>query len=84
MERAYEELNRFSWNEQEPFTYEQSQKHEWDHNAIMDQKFDEGHEKGKIEGKIEVAKKLLASGMEIEIVASVTSLSIQEIKNLLP
>ncbi len=88
MERAYEELNRFSWNEQELFTYEEAQKHEWDQNAIMAQKYDEGHEKGKIEGKmegkIEVAKKLLASGMETEIVASVTSLSIQEIKNLLP
>ncbi len=44
----------------------------------MDQKFDEGHAKGKIE----VAKNLLAKGMEIETIARVTELSIPEIKNL--
>ncbi len=42
IERAYEELNRFSWNETEMRTYEQAEKHEWDQIAIMDQKFDEG------------------------------------------
>lgn len=88
MERAYEELNRFSWNERELLTYDQAEKYEWAYNASMDQKYDEGHEKGlekgKIEGKIEVAKKLLANGMEVEIVASITALSIQEIRSLLP
>jgi predicted transposase/invertase (TIGR01784 family) len=59
IERAYEELNRFSWNEQELLTYEQAEKYEGAYRASMLQKFDEGKlegeklgiEKGKLEGE---------------------------------
>ena len=46
IERAYEELNRFSWNDQELLTYDQSEKYEGAYRASMAQKFDEGKEEG--------------------------------------
>ena len=42
IEKAYEELNRFSWNEEELLTYDQAEKHENCYSASMEQKFDEG------------------------------------------
>ena len=45
IERAYDELDRFHWNEEEINTYEQEEKREWDNNAVMSLKFDEGLEK---------------------------------------
>jgi predicted transposase/invertase (TIGR01784 family) len=42
IERAYEELNRFSWNPEELLTYDQAEKYEWDYHACMEQKYDEG------------------------------------------
>ena len=42
IERAYEELNRFSWNEQELLTYDQAEKYEGAYQASLAQKHDEG------------------------------------------
>ena len=50
IERAYQELNRFSWNEQELLTYDQAEKYAWSYQASMEQKFDEGIAKGRVEG----------------------------------
>ncbi len=43
---------------------------------------EEGIEKGKIAGKTEVAKALLAEGMDITTIAKVTRLSISKIEKL--
>lgn len=87
IERAYEELNRFSWSEAEFNTYEQEKKREWDHIAVMDQKFDEGMEKGiekgRHEEKIETAKALLLQDIDIEVIVKTTQLSKEEINKLL-
>jgi predicted transposase/invertase (TIGR01784 family) len=42
----------------------------------------EGRAEGKAEGKIEVAKKMLAEGLDLKIIARLTGLSIVTIKNL--
>jgi len=42
----------------------------------------QGEEKGKHEGKIETAKNMLKLGFDIETIAKVTDLSIEEIKKL--
>jgi predicted transposase/invertase (TIGR01784 family) len=47
LHRAYEELNRFSWNEEELRAYEQAEKQEADFIAAIDQRYDEGMEKGQ-------------------------------------
>ena len=43
-----------------------------------------GKAEGKIEGKIEVAKNLLLQNIDINVVASATGLSIEQIKKLMP
>jgi len=90
IERAYKELNRFSWNEEELLTYDQAEKYEGCYIASMAQKYDEGMEKGiekgmekGIEKGIEkVAKAMISQGIGVEIIASVTGLSPNEIKKL--
>ena len=42
----------------------------------------EAHEKGKLEGKLEIAKKCLEKNMNIDTIAELTGLSIEEIDNL--
>jgi predicted transposase/invertase (TIGR01784 family) len=97
IEKAYEEMNRFNWNEEELLTYEQEQKHEWDHQAIMayrqaimayrhDQGMEKGIEKGIEKGmekrSIEIACAMLADNMDIEDIAKITKLSVEEICKL--
>lgn len=100
MERAYDELNRFAWNEEELLTYEQAEKYEGVYLASMAQKFDEGFTKGILEGKLEgkkegllegmekskidIARNLLSKGIGVPIIASATGLSSEEIKKLMP
>jgi len=86
IERAYEELNRFSWNDEDILIYDQAEKYEWCYQASMDQKYIDGVTKGKAEGKVEsltnVAKNMLAAGMSLEQIAQLTHLSPTEIKRL--
>lgn len=82
IERAYEELNRFSWNEVEFRTYEQEEKYEWSHRGVMAAQFDEGMEKGKQERDMEIAKAMILKGMDLETISEVTALSKEEIKKL--
>lgn len=72
IKRAYEEMNKFNWSEEELLAYEQMKKRIMDEIAAFAQKFDEGlrlgqekgrqegiligHEKGKQEGKEEGEK----------------------------
>ena len=49
---------------------------------IQNTSFEKGHKKGKLEGKIEVAKKLLDSGFDIEKIAQLTGLTEKEINEL--
>lgn len=57
IERAYQELNRFSWDEEELRTYEQSEKWLGAYLATLEQKFDEGIAAGIEKGeKIGIAK----------------------------
>lgn len=91
LHRAYEELNRFSWSEEELRAYEQAEKQEADYIASIDQKYDEGLEKGRAEGKeegrtegaiekqLEIARNLLVMGMDKESVVKATGLSLKEI-----
>ena len=78
LERAYDELNRFSWNEEELLIYEQSEKYEHTYRASMDQKFDEGIEigieKGEFKAKKEMANRLLQKGLSKEDIAEITGL----------
>ena len=90
MERAYHELDRYYWNEEELLSYEQAQKYEWGYNASMEQKFDEGEQIGIAKGeqigiakeKIEIARNLLASNVSVNVIAQATGLTFEEIEKL--
>jgi len=62
LERAYEELNRFSWNEEELLTYDQMEKYQWAHQASMDKKFEEGESHGLAKGLAKGRSEGLAEG----------------------
>jgi predicted transposase/invertase (TIGR01784 family) len=49
--RAYEELDRYSWNEEELLTYDQAEKYEAIYRASLEQKFDEGEKIGIEKGE---------------------------------
>ncbi len=94
MEKAYEQLDRVSWNDAELLTYDQAEKYEGAYLASMAQKFDEGKvegekvgiEKGKVEGEkvgIEkVARNLLLMNYDLMTIAHLTGLSTDQIKEL--
>lgn len=98
IERAYEELDRFGWNETELLTYDQAEKYEGAYNASLAQKFDEGKiegeqigiEKGRAVGRkegekaamLKVAQNMLKQGQEIQNVIMLTGLSKEEIASL--
>jgi predicted transposase/invertase (TIGR01784 family) len=42
----------------------------------------EGRAEGKLEGQIEIAKKLLADGISADVISRASGLSIDEIENL--
>ncbi|WP_353269887.1 Rpn family recombination-promoting nuclease/putative transposase [Wolbachia endosymbiont (group A) of Myopa testacea] len=91
---AYDELDRFRWNEKDLIAYEERILSVQKEKAILAQKLDDatqkgrlegiqvGHEKGKIEGKIEVAKNSLKAGVSIDVIAQITGLSVDEIQKL--
>ncbi|MBS9530014.1 Rpn family recombination-promoting nuclease/putative transposase [Wolbachia endosymbiont of Rhagoletis cerasi] len=94
IKKAYEELNRFNWSEKEFIAYEQEIKRILDEQAVLAQKLDDatakgreegiqiGHEKGRKEREIEVAKNLLKAGVSIDIITQTTGLTVDEVKDL--
>lgn len=90
IERAYEELNRFSWTEIDLNTYEQEEKHERDAKAILAAQFNEGKAAGKVEGFIEgeaqgvlkarkeMAQKLQSQGLSKATIVEVTGVDLYE------
>lgn len=88
IQKAYQELNRFGWNEEELRAYDSVIKKEKDYQASMDQRYDEGMEKGRQEGiqkgvqegKLEVARLMLEKGFSIKDVAEITGVDEQRIK----
>ncbi len=88
--RAFKELNRFSWNDEELRTYDQQEKYAGAYRASMAQKFDEGEAKGSVEGKaegkleekLEIAKALQKQGIAASIIQAATGLSKEKIEDL--
>ena len=86
IERAYEELNRFSWSEVELNTYEDEQKRLRDERAALAQKLLEAEARGEARGEaktcILIAQKLVAAGTPIPLISQCTGLSFAEIEAL--
>ena len=94
IERAYEELNRFSWNEQELFTYDQQEKYDWSHRGTIDAAYNDGMERGMEDGikkgiekgakskTYEIAKAMLLKEIDLEVISNLTELSKEDLKQL--
>ena len=86
MERAYHELDRYYWNEEELRTYEQTQKYEWGYHASIRQAINDGEQIGiaktkkeALEEKKEIARKMLKKGITNEIVKELTGFTKDEL-----
>ncbi|QUI60447.1 Rpn family recombination-promoting nuclease/putative transposase [Wolbachia endosymbiont of Spodoptera picta] len=103
---AYDELDKFHWNEKDLLAYEERVMDLQKEAAILEQKLDDatqkgrqegiqiGEEKGRAEGKeegiaegekqakIAVAKNSLKAGVSIDVIAEITGLSLDKIKQL--
>ena len=83
IERAYEELDRFSWNQQELLTYDQAEKYEKTYHASLGQKFDEGKAEGEKLGLQKGEKLGLQKGEKLGIAKGQKLAIFQVAQNLL-
>ncbi len=83
---AYDELDKFRWNEKDLVAYEERIMDLRKEEAILEYKLDlaeeKGIEKGIEKGKIEVAKAMLANNVDVNTIVKFTGLSISEIEEL--
>jgi predicted transposase/invertase (TIGR01784 family) len=83
---AYDELDKFNWNEKDLAAYEERVLNVQKEEAIWVQRLDDASAKGRLEGrqeeKIEVAKNSLKAGVFIDVIAQITGLSHSEILQL--
>lgn len=79
IEKAYRELDRFYWSEEEYLIYEQSEKYEGCYIASMEQKFDEGKAEGEKIAMVKMARNLLEQGIDLKVIQTASGLSVEEI-----
>ena len=82
MERVYEELNRFSWNEEELLTYDQSEKYYNSYLATIEYGIEKGRNEGIEKSKMTIAQNMLKAGADEKFISQVTGLSFEQIKAL--
>lgn len=78
IEKAYEALNQSNWSEPELMAYDEETKRIRDNIAAMDYQYD----KGRAEGKIEIALNLLRQNLSLDVISSATGLSHDELTKL--
>ena len=82
LQKAFGELNSFNWTKEELEAYEARIKIDTDLKAIEQQMIDDAKEKGKVEEKKEIAKRLLKEGFDISTISKITKLTKDEILSL--
>ncbi|MDE5061248.1 hypothetical protein OZD67_03885 [Wolbachia endosymbiont of Drosophila nikananu] len=78
---AYDELDKFHWNEKDLVAYEERIMDLRKEEAILEYRLDLAKEESRKEREIEVAKNLLKAGVSIDIIAQTTGLSMKELQN---
>ncbi|MFP3026215.1 MAG: Rpn family recombination-promoting nuclease/putative transposase [Wolbachia sp.] len=83
---AYDELDKFRWNEKDLVAYEERIMDLRKEEAILEYRLDLAEEKGREEGRkereIEVAKAMLTNNVDVNTIVKFTGLSISEIEEL--
>ena len=82
IKRAYDELNRFAWTDEELRAYESIDMKQAAEKAILEGAIEKGKIEGKAEEKFEIAKNLLLLKLSLQDIATATGLSESEIKKL--
>lgn len=86
IERAFHELNRFSWSDEELLTYDQTEKYADCYRASMAYKYDEGvaigEARGEAKGIVKVAIALIETGMPLDKIHEVTNLDMDVLQEL--
>ena len=82
VKKAEEELEYLSGDEAERRIAYLRETAEIDRKFVMTAARDQGREEGKIEEKIETAKKMLAEEMDINLIIKITGLTKDEIEKL--
>lgn len=86
IKRAFFELDRFSWNDEELLIYDQAEKYEGAYRASMAQQRYEGIEEGIEEGiareRARMIKKLVEQGIPMSVIVNVAGLTPEEISAL--
>jgi len=90
IERAYEALNQFNWNETELIEYEQETKRIMDNKAVESYMIEtaeargveKGIEKGAEQKSQEIATRMLQQKLDLQLISSVTGLSVDDIVTL--
>ena len=78
MKKAHEKYIEFTQNDELRHIYESREKFQRDQISLVNSTKKEG----KIEGKIEDAKKMILKGLNVELILDITGLSIEEIENI--
>jgi predicted transposase/invertase (TIGR01784 family) len=84
LEEAYQALDQHYWSEAEYLAYEQESKRIRDYKATLDEAEERGERRSEQRKAFEIAKKMLASGVDKQTIKICTALSEQEIVNLNP
>jgi len=83
LKAAYEVANRFSWSRNDLEVYEywgmKTQDQRGQVQAALEQGMEKGMEKGRQDAQKEIARSMLAEGLEPEMIARITPFSIEEI-----
>lgn len=82
IKRAFFELDRFSWNDEELLIYDQAEKYEGVYRASMAQQRYEGRAEGRVEERLTMAKKLIEQGVAMAVIINVTGLTPEEVDAL--
>ncbi|OOB78389.1 MAG: hypothetical protein BEN19_09155 [Epulopiscium sp. Nuni2H_MBin003] len=90
MDKVQEKLDILKMSSQEKKAYEYHLKETKIYKSVLKSKRDEGKAEGRLEGRLEgkaealleMARKLLAKGMDFEFISETTGLSIEEIEKL--
>ena len=75
---AYEDLEQYRWNASEHDAYIRAKLAMEAEEISLEKSYDDG----KIDGKLEIAKKLLAKGKNAKEIAELTGLSLEKVNSL--
>lgn len=82
IKKAYEELDRFYWTEEELMSYEAVIKRELDYEAVMEAALDQKYDDGMAEARREIALQMLSDKEPDERIIKYSKISTEELTKL--